>query len=165
MGNFDIESYRKKRKMWDHPQDDTFMDNYILKYKKVPSEEEKQEYLQMFIQTRYEQPKQMIGYWRHHFFQTNEPYPFPIPNLFSLQQKEIIQQAKDVLNEYGIEEMYKGYSPCRLCSLKNNGYKEWFISYQGITYVIPFGYFHYLIDHNVKINDTLVEIVNYYLMK
>jgi hypothetical protein len=56
-------------------------------------------------------------------------------------------QAKYVLQQHGIVEMYKGFSPCRLCSMQNNGYSEWMIPYQGI---------HYLCN-------TLVEMVHYYL--
>lgn len=67
------------------------------------------------------------------------------------------------MEKYGWEEHYFGHAHCRLCCKIANGNAEYLISYQVITWVIPTGYFHYLETHNVKIDDKLVEITNYYL--
>ena len=112
--------------------------------------------------TLFEQPKKYIGYWRKNCYNIFDEYPFPIPNIIKLYQSDIIDKTKNILLNFGFIMSYFGYSYCRLCKLTRNEYFEYWISYNNITYVIPAGYFHYLIEHNVKINDVLVEIVNYY---
>lgn len=108
-----------------------------------------------------EQPQKYIGYWRKNFFNFFDEYPFPIPNIKKLNQSDIIAKTMHVLNTFGRTNSYFGYSSCRICK-KRNEYSEYSIHFNNSTYVIPSGYFHYLIYHNVKIDDTLVEIVNYY---
>ena len=108
-----------------------------------------------------EQPKKYIGYWRNNFLNILDEHPFPLPNIYKLDQSNIIIKTKNILNRYGIVNSYFGYSSCRICN-NNNGNSEYMISYNNITYIIPFGYFHYLEIHNVKIDDKLVEIINYY---
>ena len=82
--------------------------------------------------------------------------PFKQPQL-----EEIIIKTKNILNKYGTIESYFGHSKCRICN-NYNEYSEYSISYNNITYIIPFGYFHYLEMHNVKIDSKLVEIVQYF---
>lgn len=109
------------------------------------------------------QPKKYIGYWRKSIFDFTSEYPYPIPNFFTLEdQTELIQKTKNVLQKHSYTESYFGYSNCRLCGLKN-GISEYWIDYQDITYIIPIGYFHYLEQHNVKMDDKLIEITNYYV--
>lgn len=108
------------------------------------------------------QPKKYIGYWRRNFYNIFDKFPFPVPSIIKLDQSDIISKTKNILLNFGITESYFGYSHCRLCKLDKNEYFEYWINYNNYTYVIPAGYFHYLIEHNVKIDDKLVEIVNYY---
>jgi hypothetical protein len=116
----------------------------------------------MHTLTLHEQPKKYIGYWRKNWYGIFDEYPFPIPNKTKLNQSDIIDKTKIILSKYGAITSYFGCSCCRLCKFSKNGNFEYWISYNNITYVIPVGYFHYLIEHNVKINSLLVEIVNYY---
>jgi hypothetical protein len=109
----------------------------------------------------YEQPKKYIGYWRKNFFNIFHKLPYPYSNIKKLNQNDIIEKIIIMLRKYAIVMTYFGWSPCRKCGIKN-GNSEYHINYNKITYVIPFGYFHYLIDHNVKIDNILIEILNYY---
>jgi hypothetical protein len=107
------------------------------------------------------QQKKYIGYWRKNFLNIFDEYPYPSPNLYKLNQSDIIIKTKNILNKYGTIESYFGHSKCRICN-NYNEYSEYSISYNNITYIIPFGYFHYLEMHNVKIDSKLVEIVQYF---
>ena len=109
------------------------------------------------------QPKIPIGYWRTIRFDVFNKLPWPQIAKKTLSQTKTIEQAKLVLEKYGWKEHYFGQSHCRLCNKVANGNGEYLISYQGTTWVIPTGYFHYLETHNVKIDDMLVEITNYYM--
>ena len=116
-----------------------------------------------------ETPKKYIGYWRrtdeHNCFPFCKcsEYPIPCPHHEQLDQEEIIEKTICMLKNYSIEiESYFGSSPCRLCDNDENGSEEYVILFNGYQYVIPFGYFHYLRDHNVKIDDTLLKIVDHY---
>ena len=91
-----------------------------------------------------------------------DEYPYPFPSLQTLNQKEIITRCENVLKKYGFYHGYKGYSICRICQYNRNGDSEYLIDYEGTTYVIPIGYFHYLKEHNVKIDSILIKIVNSY---
>lgn len=112
-----------------------------------------------------------IGYWRrndlHQCFPFCECYKYPIPVSHDtiLDQAEMINKSVQVLDKFATTQGYRGYSPCRLCPNKRNGFAEYSIGYNGVTYIIPMGYFHYLRDHNVKIDDELVEIVEHYFPK
>ena len=110
----------------------------------------------------YNQPKKYIGYWRKNFYNICHELPFPYPNLKKLNQIDIINKTISILNKYSIIIRYMGYSSCRICDLQKNDKSEYLISYNKNTYVIPKGYFHYLTEHNVKIDDMLIEIVNHY---
>ena len=107
-----------------------------------------------------------IGYWRDTLdgenYHRNRDYPFPIPCEEILNQTDLIKITIELLSEYGSMNYYDGYSPCRLCDNEENGNGEYVITYDGTRYVIPTGYFHYLSEHNVKMDDKLVEIVEYY---
>lgn len=108
------------------------------------------------------QPKIPIGYWRSNPLNVFDKLPWPTISWKTLFQAKVIEQAKLVLEKYGWKEHYFGQAHCRLC-WKLNGNAEYLINYQGITWVIPTGYFHYLETHNVKIDEKLVEITDYYM--
>jgi hypothetical protein len=110
----------------------------------------------------YNQPQKYIGYWRSNMYNICDEFPFPFPSFMQLEQERIVDKTIQILKKYGVVVSYFGFSQCRLCNLKRNGHSEYFISYKNITYVIPFGYFHYLMEHNVKIDSVLLEIVDYY---
>ncbi len=110
----------------------------------------------------YSQEKKYIGYWRSCKLNVFNTLPWPKPNNTQCQ-KEIITQAKSICETFGIKTAYFGYSHCRLCNKIDNGNEEYLISYKGITWVIPTGYFHYLETHNVRISNMLIEITNHYM--
>jgi len=78
-----------------------------------------------------------------------------------LNQLPMVKMATYILNKHGTVRSYRGCSTCRFCQ-KDNGSQEYVIHYQGMTYIIPFGYFHYLTEHNIKIDARLVNIVGYF---
>lgn len=88
-----------------------------------------------------------IGYWRREkkwdFFPFSwfYEYPFPYSHNKELFQGDIIQRSLHVLENEG---------------------DEYILPFHGEQYTIPFGYFHYLRDHNVKVDDDLIAIVEYY---
>ena len=51
-----------------------------------------------------------------------------------------------------------GVSSCRLCG-KNNGMSTYIVPNDGITYVWPSGYMHYLKDHNVIASDGFRQFI------
>lgn len=106
-------------------------------------------------------PKIYIGYWRDNFISFTDNRPYPISNFITLNQTNIIIESKRILNKYGFLDIYFSYSKCKLCNYKE-GFIEYKIIYDDITYVIPNEYFHYLENHNIKIDKKLVEIVNFY---
>lgn len=48
---------------------------------------------------------------------------------------------------------YMGYSPCRLCGKKDNGYCE----LSDGVYVWPEGLVHYVVDHDVRLPQEFVQ--------
>ena len=105
-----------------------------------------------------------IGYWRKSFFDIFSGLPFPVSSFMKLEQTDIIDKSIEILYKFGLKHSFFGFSKCRLCNLKN-GTSEFLINYNKKTYIIHEGYFHYIKDHNVKIDNKLVEIVNYYSNK
>lgn len=112
--------------------------------------------------------RKYIGYWRTFALHECNPsckcrnYPIPQPHDTILDQADIICDAHYTLHHYRHKVVHcNGYSQCRICNIQNDD-REYEIEYNNTIYVIPFGYFHYLEEHNVKIDDQLVAIVNYY---
>ena len=116
----------------------------------------------LLLTETYEQPKIYIGQWRKCMLSLFDELPYPIPNIIKLNQTDIIQRAKQVLTEFGYTQTYFGHCSCKLCYFSDIHFSEFWISYNNATYIIPYIYFHYLEEHNIKIDDQLVEIVNYY---
>ena len=113
-----------------------------------------------------ETPKKYIGYWRrtdlHQCFPFCECYKYPIPSpTTQLNQNEICVRSLKILQLHGEVIHYFGWSTCRICH-QHNECNEYIITYKDEKYAIPFGYFHYITDHNVKMDDMLVEIVEFY---
>jgi hypothetical protein len=110
----------------------------------------------------YEQPKVHIGQWRKNPFSLFDTLPFPIPNIVKIEQTEIVTRAKQILAEFGYTQTYFGFCSCKLCNFSEIHCSEFWISYNKTTYIIPYSYFHYLEEHNIRIDDRLVEIVEHY---
>jgi hypothetical protein len=102
-----------------------------------------------------------IGYWRTKRDSLSN-FPFPDENSSDVvYDEEYIKTVKDVLDKNSEIIQYRGYSNCRICN-KLNGSSEYCINYKNETFCIPQGYFHYLTEHCVKMDDTLMEIIEYY---
>jgi len=96
-----------------------------------------------------------IGYWKSEY----EPHlPSPIisdtiyPDEFIEKCKE---WAKTRISIYDKRRVgYLGYSDCRICG-KLNGSVEY--TYNGFTF--PEGIFHYIIDHNIEIDEQFMQMI------
>lgn len=109
----------------------------------------------------YKSNNKYIGYWK--LFDKDEPdydgqpLTFPVENSATHDQTEIIARLKLAM-ETGHIVQYRGWSTCRLCG-KRNGIGELEIIQGRIKYSIPEGYLHYLEDHNVGVDPTLLDLI------
>ncbi len=95
-----------------------------------------------------------IGFWK-----TNNPSNIysdvPIENSATEDQTEYIHKLKNLQNEIHDGDLYLGFDHCVLC---NNRLKLHIYKHEGLTW--HESYIHYLEDHNVKIDNQLVEVLN-----
>lgn len=95
-----------------------------------------------------------IGFWK-----TNNPSNIytdvPVENSAIEDQTEYINKLKDLQNEIHDGDLYLGYDHCVLC---NNKLKLHIYKHKGLTW--HESYMHYLEDHNIKMDNQLVEVLN-----
>jgi hypothetical protein len=95
-----------------------------------------------------------IGYWG---FEFDKDHAMPVADTARPDQAEMIAKLK-VAMATGYWQQYRGWSNCRLCG-KSNGSKELEIIRGNVKYLIPEGYLHYLVDHNVGYDLRLLEVL------
>lgn len=103
-------------------------------------------------------PKYYIGYWSQHWLYIFSEHPYPRARMCGKNDNETIQNFKIFLNKNAITTPFMGYSHCRICS-KQNGACEYSFHFKGVNYYVPYGYFHYLENHNVKLDDKVLKII------
>lgn len=93
------------------------------------------------------------GYWYNDY--SAQAYPMPVPNDKPFGGKDAFLSRLSVLENKAKVVAYRGYSPCRLCSLRCNGSTEYVLG----GWVWPAGYKHYIKEHNVIPSDAFMDFV------
>lgn len=118
------------------------------------------------------------GYW----FESDNKIIYPAPKAELKKDKEFVTIFKKILDlnmkylsEYDLggcidinpriyREMYLGYSECRMCDKSLNGCGEYEFVLDGIKYIFPEGYLHYVDKHNVhpskEFRKVIIDIYN-----
>lgn len=97
-----------------------------------------------------------IGYWGN----TPESVQ-PINKNWKIENSDVFEKVKDFLNPENVEQngfkvlSYKGISICRICS-EWNGSRE----YVGHGLIIPQGYLHYITEHGLIPDQSLIELIS-----
>jgi len=92
------------------------------------------------------------GYYFSKYDQNSYKMPVPVPTSTPVSSDII-----DLMEKYLINDCcYLGFSQCRICN-KKNGSKETHITHNGIKFIVPEGYIHYVKDHNVHLSSNLIE--------
>jgi len=92
------------------------------------------------------------GYYFSKYDQNTYKMPVPVPTSTPVSFDII-----DLMEKYLINDCcYLGSSRCRICN-KTNGSKETRITHNGIKFIVPEGYIHYVKDHNVHPSSNLIE--------
>ena len=80
----------------------------------------------------------------------------PVANtaLDELKHRSDTNLFEKFLAEHATVVGYRGPSTCRLCGAMN-GSTEYRFTHNGKKYCVPFGYIHYLREHNVAIDSRL----------
>lgn len=55
---------------------------------------------------------------------------------------------------------YMGHAHCRVCNIKNNGSEDFLIELDGVEWIIPEGYLHYLENHGIEPSKEFQEFIN-----
>lgn len=107
------------------------------------------------------------GFWKN---DENPDYPFPletdIPNSsIFIKKLKLLMNNKDsektrTIGDFEVSVIhYRGFSPCRLCNLQTNGSREYTFIKNKTKFVVPEGYLHYLITHNVHPSEEFVKFI------
>ena len=56
---------------------------------------------------------------------------------------------------------YKGYSSCRICNCCNGSVEySYYDKPTNTIFKLPEGYFHYVLSHHIKLNQSLIDLYN-----
>lgn len=94
------------------------------------------------------------GYWRESKDEISD-YPWPKEREPWKGQERFLENL-EIVEEDTIEKHYKGWSTCRICK-KKNGSTEFTVKSIGTW---PFGYKHYIKDHNIKPPKRFIRKIN-----
>lgn len=108
--------------------------------------------------------KNVYAYWAAN---KNEKsyFPFPIENSWNdtnENKQKIINKLQTLYNSGQIRG-YMGDSKCRICNCINGSRESLITINKNLTYVIPEGYFHYLIEHNVMPHKFLLDYIDFHV--
>ena len=99
-----------------------------------------------------------IGFWKSEY-EPHLPSPIISDNIYP---DEFIEKCKEWTKTIGTSlsiydkriTHYMGYSDCRICG-QLNGSVEY--TYNG--FIFPEGVFHYIIDHNIEIDEQFMRMI------
>lgn len=107
--------------------------------------------------------KKIYAYWAENKNEKSS-FPFPVENSWNdtnENKQKIINKLQALYNSgriYG----YKGDSKCRICNCINGSRESSITINKNLSFVIPEGYFHYLIEHNVIPHKFLLDYLDFH---
>lgn len=107
---------------------------------------------------KYYNKKIIYLYWKEQGDE-NSNFDLPVENSWISADKEKVIKEINFLYNQGSKTGFHGSSICRICG-KTNGNFESVVTLGNIIFIIPSGYIHYLKDHNVMPNVTLMEYID-----
>ncbi len=97
-----------------------------------------------------------IGFWKNGILNQDLYCQFiPVENSAIEDQTKYIDKLLDLQKTIHNGDIYLGYDKCVLC---NQTLKLYHYKYKGLTW--PESYSHYLSEHNVKIDEELLQMLN-----
>jgi hypothetical protein len=75
------------------------------------------------------------------------------------QDFNLAKLIHNAVKENFVSIHYKGYSSCRLCNCMNGSITySYYEKSSNTTFMLPEGYFHYVLDHHLKLNQSLIDL-------
>lgn len=102
------------------------------------------------------------GFWSGGAYEDSASYPKPVASDKSWKGRKVFMgslKSVETNLKTTIVKVYKGYSTCRVCDLRN-GCNEFQATALGVTWVWPEGFSHYVEAHNVRPSLAFQEFIN-----
>lgn len=94
------------------------------------------------------------GYW----YSISAPeYPMPVSQINPIS--DAVLSKFDMVCAQARVKKYKGHSPCRLCDKEKNGCSEYRITIGDTEWAVPYGFRHYLVEHNVHLSPEFEKAI------